>query len=658
MGMGPPDHPKSSFSPCPPSFISPEQRRSTQFPPFSLFNIMLVNNPLHQSSLTLNPNDLSDFVNMDLFTNQGSATSDSREPSPSVSTPLFSPLPIISEQNPSDWFNFSLEEDLVKPDPPVPPPVTSVPWDFLTFSNDSSDTGSASARSVLSPSFSIDPQLMSSPTPPTPVQDFDFGEVKDQVENGHEGEDEDEEIVTSPLVKVGGKGKSRKGTVQSGSIQKKTMVSAVVRDKDDPREDGDEWRPSPEEYKKMSSKEKRQLRNKISARNFRVRRKEYITTLEGDIAERDRLIDAIRTELGSSQSENAALRQEISALKKAILACAGRAESPVLPPPGPIPSHATATRPTTSSPLVTPNTQKDLPSSPRLAASASKAFWGGSAAFGGVTPVHTTLIPENFVQPLASVKPLAGGRAQGSILQQENINPLLNSSKSGLFANPYGGLSKVAPFDTFAEANPFTMKMLDAYRMQLWTRMAQYQPAQPQQQPPTSVTGLAAGLRPHYFMSSRNPSSSVSSLLSGKHTSAYPTPPPSPKLAPAPALFTSTKELPTPQQAFLATIASQTLLQQLGNAFWQAFTDHPSPPEATPDTRLPTWDAEKIQRVLEGKAILKVVDIEPEEKLRAALVPTSAQTSPNDAKTRDCSKEGSITSVLEEGMRALSLGKK
>ena len=41
--------------------------------------------------------------------------------------------------------------------------------------------------------------------------------------------------------------------------------------------DGDDipadWRPSAEMLAKMSSKEKRQLRNKISARNFRVRRK-------------------------------------------------------------------------------------------------------------------------------------------------------------------------------------------------------------------------------------------------------------------------------------------------------------------------------------------------------------------------------------------------
>ncbi len=182
---------------------------------------------------------------------------------------------------------------------------------------------------------------------------------------------------------------------------------------------------------------------------------EYITTLEGDIAERDRLIDAIRGELGSSQSENAALRQEIGALKKALLACADRAESPVLPPPGPIPAVAPASRVNASSALVTPNTQKDLPSSPRLAASPSKAFWGGSASFGGITPVHTTLIPENFIHPLANVKWLAAARAHSPVLQ-ENINP-----------NPasFVDLYKAGPFDTFADANALTMKTQtsDAY---------------------------------------------------------------------------------------------------------------------------------------------------------------------------------------------------
>jgi hypothetical protein len=213
---------------------------------------------------------------MDLFTTQSSTTSSSREPSPSISTPLFSPLPIISESNPSDWFNFSLEEDFVKTDHTTPAPVTGGPWDFLTLSNDSPDSGSPAAGSGLSPSFAIDPQLMSSSVPP--VSAHDLGEMKDLAEKMREEEDEEEETIATPPVKFGGKGKSRKGVVQSGGIQKKATVSAVVRDKDDPRDDGDDWRPSPEEYKKLSSKEKRQLRNKISARNFRVRRKGEIIT--------------------------------------------------------------------------------------------------------------------------------------------------------------------------------------------------------------------------------------------------------------------------------------------------------------------------------------------------------------------------------------------
>ena len=85
----------------------------------------------------------------------------------------------------------------------------------------------------------------------------------------------------------------------------------------------------------MNSKEKRQLENKISARNFRVRRflcfsktsciiltftlTECISSLEANIASRDSIIFAIRSELGSSKSENIALCQEIAAFKKTLL---------------------------------------------------------------------------------------------------------------------------------------------------------------------------------------------------------------------------------------------------------------------------------------------------------------------------------------------------
>ncbi len=184
-------------------------------------------------------------------------------------------------------------------------------------------------------------------------------------------------------------------------------------------------------------------------------RTEYINTLEGDVAERDRLIDAIRAELGSTKSENAALQHEIKALKKALLGAAGRASSPVLPPPSPLPISAPAPvlRPiATSSSLLTPNMHKDLPStSPRLAA---KAFWGGnSTAFGGITPVHTVTIPDL----------LAGAAIKPSL--QENINPSLNANNgiNSIGLATLGGPGKPAPFDSFTDSNPFTMKVLDAY---------------------------------------------------------------------------------------------------------------------------------------------------------------------------------------------------
>jgi hypothetical protein len=85
-------------------------------------------------------------------------------------------------------------------------------------------------------------------------------------------------------------------------------LSSVVRGDDEDLDDDDSWRPSPEEYKKLSSKEKRQLRNKLSARAFRTRRKDYIGTLEGHIKDRDDVIDEMRSELVHTRNENRSLR--------------------------------------------------------------------------------------------------------------------------------------------------------------------------------------------------------------------------------------------------------------------------------------------------------------------------------------------------------------
>ena len=54
-------------------------------------------------------------------------------------------------------------------------------------------------------------------------------------------------------------------------------------------------------------------RNKIGARRFRERRKEYITTLEGKLHERDEVIGAYRGRLETSLDEVAA-RESIESL--------------------------------------------------------------------------------------------------------------------------------------------------------------------------------------------------------------------------------------------------------------------------------------------------------------------------------------------------------
>jgi hypothetical protein len=118
------------------------------------------------------------------------------------------------------------------------------------------------------------------------------------------------------------------------------LMSSVVVEAEDERGEGEEWRPTyvspspcwslpfrasdrpdqcppslllapttrPEEYAKLDSKQKRQLRNKISAKNFRNRRKDYVDRLEGHLSERDRLLAFAREEMRRKERENDELR--------------------------------------------------------------------------------------------------------------------------------------------------------------------------------------------------------------------------------------------------------------------------------------------------------------------------------------------------------------
>jgi hypothetical protein len=208
----------------------------------------------------------------------------------------------------------------------------------------------------------------------------------------------------------------------------------------------------------------------------------------------------------------------------------------------------------------------------------------------------------------------------------------------------------------------------------------QQQNASPSSPP---LTGLAAGLRPHYFSSAADMRSgrspSLTSLLSGKHhpipSSIYPTPPSSPKLGSTSNSISSTS--PTPQQAALASMASQTLMQRLGGAFWQAFSgsssssSHPISGVCGTSTtpRVPAWDADKVRRVLEGTAVVRIVDVEPSSTVKnekevakeTKEVKETVQQSQSQQQARGkicASARETGLCVLEESMRALTLGKK
>lgn len=74
--------------------------------------------------------------------------------------------------------------------------------------------------------------------------------------------------------------------------------------KDEEDMDEDERLLASEEGKKLSSKERRQLRNKVSARAFRSRRKEYIGQLEGELAAKAAEADEFKSKNEELISEN------------------------------------------------------------------------------------------------------------------------------------------------------------------------------------------------------------------------------------------------------------------------------------------------------------------------------------------------------------------
>lgn len=357
-------------------------------------------------------------------------------------------------------------------------------------------------------------------------------------------------LVPLPAIFSAGRGKGGK---KGGGL------SSVVRGDDEEVDEDDSWRPSPEEYKKLSSKEKRQLRNKLSARAFRTRRKDYIGTLEAHIKDRDNVIDAIRSELVHSRVENQDLRRELEALKKSTMSilhpesAASTSTAPTLmsnftmSPTLPVMPEAGPSN-TRRAPSPKFNTRKDLPSS---ALDGSKAFWGGSNDLlgGGSTICHTMFTPD-LVLPAGS----PAGIKSIHDLPRVNINPRLNeeSSRSAPVMPPNKSDDLQGTFSDWSENNQFNLRSMDSYRMQIWSRLAREAAAE--------KTSMAADIRPKFYTESAS-STAVS----------------------------------------LAANATTHITSKLASSFWSAFTRSPG---SASDGGL---DTDKLAAVVTGQAKLKVV---------------------------------------------------
>ncbi|RXW18959.1 hypothetical protein EST38_g6905 [Candolleomyces aberdarensis] len=293
-----------------------------------------------------------------------------------------------------------------------------------------------------------------------------------------------------------------------------------------------------------------------------------------------------------------------------------------------------------------------------------------------------------------------------------------------------GKENKAVMFKGFADMNMFTMKSMDAYRMHLWGKMAaQYHWHQQQlqqqerqqnmyqhQQERQQLSGLAAGLRPSYFTSvsagvlsgkastssssssERLPLANVSNtsdvhhpllaaLLSGKGSTALfsqssgkeksSSSSPSDEKEKERVRQVQLQREQQAQAAMLAAVASQTVLRRMGQAFWDAFSGSSSSPSPRGGQSKQNWDEDKVRRVLEGKAVVRVVDIEEDkERERKSVVPARnvsrggswsvpsspvlgaavpSSSSPSSAALTSKEPAG-LTDSLEEKMRGLALG--
>lgn len=262
-------------------------------------------------------------------------------------------------------------------------------------------------------------------------------------------------------------------------------------------------------------------------------------------------------------------RRELNALKNSTMSILHpesantQSQSPALITALAMPSSLPAAQPTIARRTPTPsvNTRKDLPAS----LESSRGFWGGShnnMLGGGSTICHTMFTPD-LVLPASSSPPLKSI----ADLPRVNLNPRLNESDSRMppLGSAANGKELGPTFSEWSEGNAFTLRSMDSYRMQMWSRLAREAAA--------DKSNLGADLRPKFFVEAKAPTSTSTTTSTAKG------------LAPATA-------------AHLASLATSHISTKLASSFWSAFSG--------PGARL---DTDKLAAVVTGVARLKVVEV-------------------------------------------------
>ncbi|WRT64776.1 uncharacterized protein IL334_001710 [Kwoniella shivajii] len=389
-----------------------------------------------------------------------------------------------------------------------------------------------------------------------------------------------------PLNTIFSAGKGKGGKKGGG-------MSSVVRNDDEDIDDDESWRPSPEEYKKLSSKEKRQLRNKLSARAFRTRRKDYIGTLECHIQDRDSVIDEMRSELVNFRSENQDLKRELAALKASTMSILhpetanktsvspammnALAMSPALASP---PINATAgpgpnTIRRTNSSFNAYNPRKDLPSS-------LKGSWGGNDnMFGGGSTICHTMFTPDLVLPSSSPSASTPAPLRSfADLPRVNMNPHLNEEtptpRGPALAGLGNGSDTSRTFASWSEETPFSLRSMDSYRMQMWSRLAREAAA--------DKANLTGDMRPKFFVEVKDKEEQIS-----------------------------------PAAAAIAAAASTHISTKLASSFFSAFQGNGS-----------KLDSDKLAAVVTGQAKLKVVPADFELSSISTATPAQSTESNED----------------------------